>query len=103
MGRVARADLSIWPDRPVAVRLARVLRRTLKDLGATQADLPEGCPERLANLPQFIRFIWTTRHTARARIEQLVATAPPSCRVVHLCSDGEVEAYARSCWSEISA
>jgi adenylate kinase family enzyme len=91
--RVARADLLIWIDRPLMLRLWRVLRRTLTGLGRTRPDLPEDCPEQLRRLPEFIRFIWSTRQTARARLARLAATAPPTCRVVRLRSDRETRAF----------
>ena len=91
--RVARADLLVWLDRPVALRLWRVLRRTLTGLGRTRPDLPEGCPERLRNLPEFVCFIWITRRSARARLVRLAERAPPGCRVLSLRSDGEVARF----------
>ncbi len=91
--RVARADLLVWIDRPVGLRIWRVLRRTLTDLGRTRPDLPQGCTERLDLLPEFLRFIWTTRRSARIRLDRLTETAPPSCQIVKLCSDREVAAF----------
>ena len=94
--RMARADLLIWLDRPVALRLWRVLRRTLTGLGRTRPDLPEGCPEQLRNLPEFVRFIWRTRHSARARLARLADSAPPGCRVVRLRSDQDAAQFLAS-------
>jgi len=94
--RMARADLLIWLDRPVALRLWRVLRRTLTGLGRTRPDLPEGCPEQLRNLPEFLRFIWTTRRRARIRLARLVEEAPRGCRVLRLRSDREVTRFLES-------
>ncbi|NUB46057.1 AAA family ATPase [Fertoebacter nigrum] len=91
--RVARADLLIWVDVPVALRLWRVTRRTLTGLGKSRPDLPSACPERLRNLPGFWRFIWATRHSSRARIARLVQGAPPELRVVHLRSLADVRAF----------
>ena len=91
--RVARADLLVWLDRPVGLRLWRVLRRTLTGLGRTRLDLPEGCPEQLRNLPEFVRFIWATRRSARARLARLAEEATPGCRVVRLRSDREVARF----------
>ena len=91
--RLARADLLIWLDLPAPLRLWRVLRRTLTGLGRIRADLPEGCPERLDRLPEFLRFIWATRRTSRVRIADHVAAAPRTCRVVHLRSSREVREF----------
>jgi adenylate kinase family enzyme len=94
--RVARADLLIWIDRPLALRLWRVLRRTLTGLGRSRPDLPDNCPERLDRLPDFVRYIWTTRRTLRARMARLAAAAPPTCRVVRLRSNREVSDFLSS-------
>lgn len=85
--RLARADLLIWIDRSLTLRLWRVLIRTLTQLGRTRPDLPDDCPESLRNLPGFIRFIWSTRQSSQRKIKQLASTAPPGCRVVHLRSN----------------
>jgi adenylate kinase family enzyme len=92
-GRIARADMLIWLDRPLWLRLWRIVRRTLRHRGRTRPDLADGCPERLRLLPEFISFIWETRHRGRAQIEQLVASRPSGCQAVHLRSDGEVRKY----------
>ncbi|MBT8152557.1 AAA family ATPase [Epibacterium ulvae] len=55
--RLARADLLIWVDAPLRVRLVRVIRRTLRDHGKIRPDMQDGCPEQLANLPGFLWFI----------------------------------------------
>jgi len=91
--RVARADMLVWLDRPVALRLWRVVRRAVAGLGRTRVDMAEGCPERLRSLPEFLRYIWTTRNSARRKIAGLAASAPATCEIVHLRSDGEVDAF----------
>jgi adenylate kinase family enzyme len=89
--RLARADMLVWIDRPVGLRLRRVLGRTWRSYGRTRPDLPDGCPEQLRTLPEFIRFIWRTRHSARDRIARLAGSA--TCEVVHLRSDREVSTF----------
>jgi adenylate kinase family enzyme len=89
--RVARADLLVWLDRPLPLRLWRVLRRAWRHYGSTRPDLPEGCPELLRTLPPFVAFIWRTRRTSREAMARLAATAP--CPVVRLGSDREVAAF----------
>ena len=91
--RLARADMLVWLDRPVALRLWRVLRRAVTGLGRTRPDMADGCPEKLSTLPEFIIYIWTTRKSARAKIAGLAASARPGCRVVRLRSDEEVAAF----------
>ncbi|MGH8420125.1 MAG: AAA family ATPase [Pseudomonas sp.] len=91
--RIARADLLVWIDRSSALRFWRVLLRTLMLRGRPRPDLPEDCPEQLANLPEFFRFMWSTRKSARARMRQLVATAPSACRVVCLRSNRQTRLF----------
>jgi adenylate kinase family enzyme len=92
-GRLARADMLIWLDRPVGIRLWRVLLRAFTGLGKTRPDMAEGCPERLGTLPEFMSFIWTTRNTARDNIGRLASTAAPRCEVVCLRSDEAVALF----------
>ncbi|MBD0705983.1 AAA family ATPase [Pseudomonas sp. Fig-3] len=91
--RLSRADLLIWIDRSATLRFWRVLLRTLLKHGRSRPDLPENCPERLANLPEFFRFMWRTKKSARAKMEQLVATAPSACRVVCLRSNRDTRIF----------
>jgi len=91
--RVSRADMLIVLYRPVALRLWRVVRRAITGLGRTRPDMAEGCPERLSSLPEFIRYIWSTRHSAREKMRRLVASAPEACEVVLLHSDAEVDSF----------
>lgn len=91
--RLERADMLVWLDRPVALRLWRVVRRAIVGLGRTRPDMAEGCPEQLRTLPEFIRYIWTTRHSARAKIAELANAAPPHFPVVRLSSDTEAASF----------
>ena len=92
--RLARADLLVWLDLPVALRFWRVLRRTVVHRGRSRPDLPENCPEGFhrETLP-FWRFIWRTRNTARARIVKLVAEAPAGLEIRHLASPRAVRDF----------
>jgi hypothetical protein len=55
--------------------------------------MADECPERLSSLPEFIRYIWTTRKSARDKMGRLAAAAPPVCKVVHLRTDDDVEIF----------
>lgn len=67
--RLARADVIIWLDLPVGLRLWRVLRRTARHWDQQRPDLPEGCPERRnPGFWSFLRFILRTRQTGRNRL-----------------------------------
>ena len=65
--RAARADLLIWLDLPLSLRLFRVIRRTLRDRGHVRPDCQDECPERIDMLPEFIGFFLRTRKTAKAK------------------------------------
>jgi adenylate kinase family enzyme len=95
--RLARADMVIWLDMPVALRFWRIVKRTVIWRGRVRPDLPAGCPEdfRRETLP-FWGFIWRTRKTARARIADLLAGAPSGLDVHRLRSLGAVRAFLTS-------
>ena len=95
--RMARADMVIWLDRPVALRLWRVVKRALVWRGKSRPDMPEGCVERLGpeTLP-FWAYIWRTRKTGRQGIARLMARVPGEKRAVHLRSNAEVAAFLNS-------
>lgn len=93
LSRLARADMLIVLDRPLPLRLWRVVSRAVRGLGRTRPDMAEGCPERLGSLPEFIRYIWTTRNANREKMHRLAAAAPQGCEVVHLRSDKDVRAF----------
>ena len=94
--RLARADLLIWIDRSAPLRFWRVLLRTLLNHGRSRPDLPDDCPERLASLPEFFGFMWRTRNSAREKMKQLAATAPPTCQVVCLRSNRHARMFLDS-------
>jgi adenylate kinase family enzyme len=91
--RLARAEMLVWVDRPVGIRLWRVLKRAVVGLARTRSDMAEDCPERLSSLPEFVGYIWTTRNGGAAKIAMLAARAVPNCKVIHLQSDEEVAKF----------
>jgi adenylate kinase family enzyme len=92
--RLARADLLIWLDIPVALRFWRVLRRTVVHRGRSRPDLPENCPEGFhrETLP-FWRFIWRTRHSARMRLQRLWDSAADDQAKLRFTSAREVARF----------
>ena len=95
--RMARAQMVVWLDRPLALRLWRVVRRSVVWWGRRRPDLPEGCVERLGpeTLP-FWHYIWRTRKTGRDGMARLMARVPAGKRAVHLRSAAEVVAFLNS-------
>lgn len=94
--RLARADMLIWIDRSAALRFWRVFCRTTLNRGRSRPDLPDDCPELLANLPEFFRFMWRTKNSAREKMKQLVTRAPSGCCVVCLRSNRDTEVFLAS-------
>ena len=92
--RLARAEMLIWLDLPLGLRLWRVLRRSAVYHGRSRPDLPEGCPERIGpeTLP-FLRWIWDTRHSARDAMARLQARAVIEMPVIRLRSPAEVRRF----------
>lgn len=89
--RLARADMMIWLDLPVGLRVRRVLWRTVRWFGQVRPDMQEGCREGMnSEMLRFFRYIWNTRHSARAKIAASVDPLPAGLDLVHLRSPREV-------------
>jgi adenylate kinase family enzyme len=73
--RLARADLLIWTDAPFALRLWRVIRRSVKQRGTIRPDSADGCPERISGLPEFLRFLVVNRRRIQRKLETTYAAA----------------------------
>ncbi|WP_370227125.1 AAA family ATPase [Cognatishimia sp.] len=71
--REARADLLIWLDLPLPLRLWRVIRRNIRGRGASRPDMAEGCDERLSMLPGFLWFILRTARGSRRKQSKFYA------------------------------
>lgn len=93
--RLARADVVVWIDLPVGLRLRRVIWRSVSGWRRSRPDMAEGCPERLRMLPEFLHFIWATRDSAREKIRRLLASAPEGVDVVHLRATTDVEDFLK--------
>jgi adenylate kinase family enzyme len=94
--RMARADVLVWIDLPVSLRLWRVLRRSIRYRGRGRPDLPDGCIERFdRDTAAFILWIWQDREKGRQRILKNLGSAPGHLAVHHLRSSREVAAFKR--------
>ena len=69
--RAERAELIIWLDFHILLRLWSVFARTVRSFGKTRPDLPDGCPEKFSL--EFYHFIIRTNGRSRARIKKLLA------------------------------
>lgn len=76
--RAARADLILWLDVALPLRLWRVWRRRWEWGGRTRPDLPEDCPEQITW--EFTWFILRTARRSRARMAALAAEWPGKSR-----------------------
>ena len=95
--RLARADTYIWLDISITLRLWRIIRRNLLDLGRTRPDMTENCPERLGGESfKFWRWTWDTRHYQREKHLKIVNNPPAHVTVHHLTSLRAVRAYLGS-------
>lgn len=87
--RLGRAEILLWLDFPLSVRVWRVFLRTVRYHGKTRPDLPEGCPERF-NF-EFTRWIWNTRHSGRERMLELFESAPADMPKYRMQNQRQVE------------
>lgn len=96
--RAARAQLLVWLDLPIGLRIRRVLWRSLRFRGRTRPDLPDGCPEILdGRTVEFLRFIWRTRKTSRSKIKRMIDALPAGLWVRHLRNPAEVRRFLADC------
>lgn len=65
--REDRAQMLIWLDVPLWLRLVRVVRREVFQRGTPRPDMADGCPERLTMLPEFLWFILSTARDSRRK------------------------------------
>jgi len=94
--RLARADTFIWLDVGITLRLWRIIRRNLLDLGRTRPDMTEKCPERLGRESfKFWRWTWDTRHSQRVKHLAIIDSPPAHLAVHHLTSLRAVRAFVR--------
>lgn len=89
--RVERADTLIWLDVPVWLRLWRINKRALLNLGKTRPDMQENCPELMRNLPEFNAFIWRTRRSKP--IKPFIKNPPPHLKIYQLHTFDEVNNF----------
>ena len=89
--RLARADTLIWLDFPFALRLWRVLLRTVRNWGRNRPDLPDGCPDRFSL--SFLRLVWRTRNTHRVKMQALYDSAPDEKSRYRLASRRDVHRF----------
>lgn len=86
--RLPGADLILWLDQPLWLRLWRVASRALAYRDRTRPDMGPDCPEKLDL--QFVEYIWTFDRKAKPKIEAAIARLAASTPLVRLTGDREV-------------
>lgn len=72
--RTARADVLIWLDLPLGLRVVRILKRHYQFRGKTRPDMPDNCPERLER--NYIKWVLFKANNTRSEIAQAIVDAP---------------------------
>ncbi len=95
--RLARADMLVWLDLPVSLRLWRVLRRSWRYRGQSRPDLPEGCPEKLDRETfNFFVWIWQHRNKTREKVIETMQLYEGSAEIHHLRNPSAVRAFQKA-------
>lgn len=83
--RLARADMVIWLDLPIYLRLWRVARRSFTWRGQVRPDLAEGCPEQFnLQTPRLLVWVWRRRTLQRQKVADAIGRYQGAAAVVHL-------------------
>ena len=89
--RLAACDTVVFLDLPRAVCLTRIVRRWLRNVGRTRADMAPGCPERMTW--EFVRWIWDYPRAHRPNVLRRLAALPAGTAVVILRSRRAVRRF----------
>ncbi len=89
--RAEQADTIVFLNMPRALRMRRILWRSLRYFGRTRPDMGPDCPERLD--AAFLRFSWDYQNDGRVRALRFVETWRGRRAVHVLCSRAEVAAF----------
>lgn len=89
--RAERADLIVFLDMPRALRMWRILWRSLRYYGRTRPDMGPNCPERFDRT--FLKFCWTYDRDGRLRALGFVDDWRDRRRVRILTSRRQVAAF----------
>jgi len=89
--RLPQADLIVWIEQPLALRLWRVIWRALRHQGRTRPDMGPDCPEKIDL--EFLKYIWNFDRKNRPRLEAAIARLAPTTPLVRLRGDREVARF----------
>jgi len=92
-----RATLAVWLDYPLAVRMSRVVRRTVaRRMGRTtlwNGNVEPSLWRAVTDPEGIIRWAWDTRHKYDDLPAQLATSGRPDLPVVRLRSQAEADAW----------
>lgn len=96
--RLDRADTVVFLDIATFVRLWRVLKRSITQLGQTRSDMADGCPERIDfSYLVFLRFVLGYYFDGnRKEALKSIEAAPPGVRIFHLRNSSDLRGFLRS-------
>lgn len=94
--RLARADVVIWLDLPIVLRLWRVMARSWRYRGQVRPDLSGNCPERFDRETwRFLVWMWNYRNISRDKILASLGTDGGCTPLHHLKSRSDVTEFMR--------
>jgi len=89
--RTGFADAIVFLDLPRFVCLYRVLKRILKNVGRTRADLPDDCPEKVDM--EFLRWVWSWHRMIRPRVLGCLDAPRSNLEVITLSSLEDIRRF----------
>lgn len=89
--RLPHADLIVWIDQPLVVRLWRVTWRALRHWGGSRPDMAPGCPERVDL--EFLKYVWNFDRKTRPRLEAAITKLAPTTPLLRLRGDREIAQF----------
>ena len=94
--RLARADVVIWLDLPIVLRLWRVMARSWRYRGQVRPDLRGNCPEWFDRKTwRFLVWMWNYRNISRDKILASLGTDGGCTPLHHLKSRSDVAEFMR--------
>ncbi len=92
--RYAAADQILWLDQPRALRVWRILKRTLGNLGRSRPGMVEGCVERInRDFLKFLKMTWDFDRSDRPAIQRTLNERFPGKEVIALRGDRAIAGW----------
>jgi len=78
--RLERADTILFLDLPRSLRIYRVIKRWLQNIGKTRGDMPEGCPEKIDFA--FLLWIWNYKKDTWPGMQEKITASKKDCIIL---------------------